>query len=117
MILSDGLIYFGIICLICGIYIIVNDTRSEKRVNGNKKLRERIEFYKNKWQSEHAGQIIAPMVIVGALIIASMITDMPLFIYISGIVLVAAYVILYNKMMIYVEANAFNGKGIEMEEE
>ena len=24
-----------------------------------------------------------------------------------------AYVVIYNKMMIYVEANAFNGKGLE----
>ena len=30
--------------------------------------------------------------------------------------MLVASVIIYNKMMIYVEANAFNGKGLEKDE-
>lgn len=114
MVLSDGLIYFGIIFLLLGIFLIIADRKQNKRTCGNKKLSERIIFYKNKWQGEHAGLIFAPVGVVVALVILSCITDLFVLLYLSGVVLIAAYVFIYNKMMSYVETNAFNGKGLEI---
>ena len=49
MTLSDGLIYFGVVCLILGIFIIFTDHRLCKKTLGNKKLAERIDFFKNNF--------------------------------------------------------------------
>ena len=117
MVLSDGLIYFGIVCLLLGIVLIVADHRQAKKTGGNKKLIERIIFYKNKWNGEHADLVLAPVGVVISMTILAYVTNMVAFLYLAGVFILIAYIFIYNKMMIYVEANAFNGKGIESENE
>lgn len=113
MALSDGLIYFGVVCFLLGILIIVADHKMNKKTCGNKKLAERIVFFKNKWQGEHAGLILAPFGVAVLMTILSCFTDMVAFLYLAGVEMLVAYIFIYNKMMIYVEANAFNGNGLE----
>ena len=49
MMLSDGLIYFGVICLLLGLFIIVADHMQYKTASRDKNLADRILFYKNKF--------------------------------------------------------------------
>ena len=108
MMLSDGLIYFGVVCLLLGILIITADHKLNTKTNGNKKLAERIEFFKNKWQGEHAGLVLAPFGIAILMTILSCFTNLNAFLYLAGVEMLVGYIFIYNKMMIYVEANAFN---------
>ena len=108
MALRDGLIYFGVVCLLLGIIIIMADHKLNKKTCGNKKLADRIIFFKNKWNGEHAGLILAPFGVAVLMTILSCITNMVAFLYLAGVVMLVAYIYIYNKMMIYVEANAFN---------
>ena len=107
MSLSDGLIYLGVVCLLIGVFTIIADHKRVKKLDGNKKLIERIAFFKNKWQGEHAGIVLAPFGIAILMTILSCITDLNAFLYLAGVEMLVAYVFIYNKMMIYVEANAF----------
>lgn len=111
--LSSAMIYFGVMCLIISALILTAQYKTNKRVGTNKKLNEKIIFFKNKWQREHWNQILIATGIVIGLIILSLFTDVSAFIYLSGVAFLGSYLYLYNKMMIYVEANAFNGKGNE----
>ena len=108
MTLSSGLIYFGVVCLLLGILVIVADHKLNKKTGGDEKLAKRIIFYKNKWNGEHAGLILAPFGVAVLMTILSCVTDMVAFLYLAGVVVLVAYIFIYNKMMIYVEANAFN---------
>ena len=108
MALSDGLIFFGIVCFLIGIFMIVTEHKQHKKTLGNKKLADRINFYKNKWQGEHAVLVCAPFGVAVLLTVLSCITDLNIFLYLAGAEMLIASVIIYNKMMIYVEANAFN---------
>ena len=113
MVLSDGLIYFGVVCFLLGIIIIMADHKLNKKTGGNKKLAERIIFFKNKWNGEHAGLVLAPFGVAVLMTVISCITNMVAFLYLAGVVVLVAYIFIYNKMMIYVEALAFDGKGLE----
>ena len=118
MTLSDGLIYFGVMCLLLGIVLIIGDHKRDMKTCGNKKLAERITFYKNKWQGDHAGLVLAPFGVAVLLTILSCITDLNAFLYLAGVEMLVASIFIYNKMMIYVEANAFNiGNDSKSEEE
>ena len=109
--LSSAMIYFGCICMIIGALIFIAQSKTNKKVGSNKKLNEKIIFFKNKWQREHWIQILIAAGIIVGLVILSVITDIVAFVYLSGVAFLGAYLYLYNKMMIYVEANAFDGKG------
>lgn len=115
--LSSGMIYFGIICFLISIMIFTAQHKEKNRVGSNKALNDRIIFFKNKWQKEHWNLIlIATAVVVGSVILGVAI-DVAAFIFLGGVSFLGAYIYLYNKMMIYVEANAFNGKGLEEDDE
>ena len=107
MSLSDGLIYFGVVCLLLGILIIFADHKLNKKTGGDKELAERIIFFKNKWNGEHAGLVLAPFGVAVLLTILSCFTDLSAFLYLAGVEMLVASIFIYNKMMIYVEANAF----------
>jgi len=76
-------------------------------------LKEKIDFYKNKWLNEH----IAIMVFVGLCIILVMLVGIIMkqicFIYIAGLLLFVAHGWRNNTMMTYVEKNAYDGTGEE----
>ncbi len=109
--LSSAMIYFGCMCLIISALIFIAQHKTNKKVGSNKKLNDKIIFFKNKWQREHWSQILIATGIVIGLIVLSIITDIAAFIYLGGVAFLGAYLYLYNKMMIYVEANAFDGTG------
>ena len=111
MTLSTALIYFGIVCFLVGVLIIAADRKMIRKCGGNEALRERVQFFTNKWQGEHANIIVATVTTAAALILTSAFTNIAAFIYLSGVVVLLANIYSYNKMMIYVEANAFNGEG------
>ena len=113
MSLSSGLIYFGVVCFLLGLVMIIADHKETKKTGGNKKLAERIVFYKNKWNGEHAGLVLAPFGVAVLLTILSCYTDLSAFLYLAGVEILVEYIFIYNKMMIYVEEKAFNGKGLE----
>lgn len=110
--LSSAMIYFGCMCQLISIMILVAQHKTKKRVNGNKALNDRIIFYKNKWQKEHVGLIAIATAIVVGFVLLGIFTDITAFIYLSGVAFLGLYIYIYNKMMIYVEALAFNGKGL-----
>ena len=107
MVLSNGLIYFGFTCLLLAIFLIWEDHKSLQTTKGNKKLYERIQFYKNKWQKEHIGLVFWPVWIILACVVLAMITESNVFLYLSGLILLGGYIYLYNRMMGYVETYAF----------
>ena len=111
--LSSAMIYFGCVCLLISIMILVAQHKTGKKVDGNKALNDRIIFYKNKWQKDHVRLIFFATVVVVGLVLFGIFTDIIAFIYLSGVAFLGLYIYIYNKMMIYVEAHAFDGKGVE----
>lgn len=75
-------------------------------------LQERITFYKRKWRKEHiATLVIFPSLAAILLIIGLLYRD---YFYLSIIALLAGFgwcILQYNRMMIYVEQHAFDGRG------
>jgi hypothetical protein len=88
--------------------ILVAQHKTNKKVVGNKTLNDRIIFYKNKWQKEHVGLIAFATTVVVGLVLLGVFTDITAFIYLSGVAFLGLYIYIYNKMMIYVEALAFD---------
>ena len=97
MILSDGLIYVGVVCLLLGILIIIADHKLNTKTNGNKKLAERVIFFKVKWQGEHAGLVLAPFGIAILMTILSCFTNLNAFLYLAGVEMLVGYIFIYNK--------------------
>lgn len=116
MTLSDALIYLGICFMVLGIMMIAAARKSKKKACGNKKLLERIDFFKKKWQSEHIGLLLTPIGIILGLIVLCLVTKLSAFMYLAGAVLILLYVYIYNKMMAYIEENAFDGTGPDLDE-
>ncbi|MCR5225763.1 MAG: hypothetical protein K6E27_00930 [Eubacterium sp.] len=111
--LSSAMIYFGCVCLLISIMIFVAQHKTNKKVGTNKALNDRIILYKNKWQKEHVNLMLLATGVVVGLVLLGVFTDLTAFIYLSGVAFLGLYIYIYNKMMIYVEAFAFNGKGQE----
>ena len=77
--------------------------------NSSFSLQEKIKYYKSKWKREH----ISSFIISGIVWISLLITlkfynvDTSLMGAIGGLLCVLFYVVHYNRMMIYVENNAY----------
>ena len=106
--LSSAMIYFGCVCLLISIMILVAQHKTNTKVGSNKTLNDRIIFYKNKWQKEHVGLIFLATAVVVGLVLLGVFTDITAFIFLSGVAFLGLYIYIYNKMMIYVEALAFD---------
>lgn len=75
-------------------------------------IKEKIDFYKNKWLKDHIFlMIVAGICIIGLVIAGIMINKQCLVIAI--VMFIIAHCIRYNMMMAYVEKNAYDGTGIE----
>ena len=96
MTLSTALIYFGMVCFLVAVLIIAADRKMIRKCGGNEALRERVQFFTNKWQGEHAGLILAPFGVSVILVILSCLTDLCVFLYLAGIVLMIAHVFIYE---------------------
>lgn len=75
-------------------------------------IKEKIDFYKNKWLKDHIFlMIIAGLCIIGLVIAGIMINRQCLLI--ALVMFIIAHCTRYNMMMAYVEKNAYDGTGIE----
>ncbi len=81
--------------------------------NSSFTLKERIIFYKKKWQKDHlALLILAPVVWIGVLVLLKLQgVGMGLVAGIGSILGVLLYMVLRNRMMTYVESHAYDGSG------
>lgn len=71
-------------------------------------LKEKIAFFKKKWLREHIATIILCVVVwIGIMFWVALNNSYPLLGAIGSILAVLFYVVLYNRMMIYVENNAY----------
>lgn len=72
-------------------------------------LKEKIAFFKKKWKKEHALSIVASVVMWLAIIIALKLqsVETALLGAVGGLVAALFYVVLYNRMMMYVENRVF----------
>ena len=105
--LSDWFIFLGSLFFLIGVVSILSDRRSRIKAKGEKTLNGRIEFFKSKWQREHAVAAALPALLVITLSVLSVVMELPILTILAGVVFLTAYLILRNQMMIYVEANAF----------
>ena len=72
-------------------------------------LEERVAFFKKKWRREHlAAILLAPFVWIFALVALKLQNvESGLLGGIGGLLAMLFYVVLYNRMMAYVERNAY----------
>ena len=105
--LSDWFIFLGSLFFLIGVISILSDRRSRIKAKGDQTLNGRIEFFKSKWQREHAVVAALPALMVITLSVLSVVMELPILTILAGVVFLTAYLILRNQMMIYVEANAF----------
>lgn len=71
-------------------------------------LKEKIAFFKKKWLREHIATIILCVVVwIGIMLRVALNNSYALLGAIGSILAILFYVVLYNRMMIYVENNAY----------
>lgn len=72
-------------------------------------LKEKIAFFKKKWRKEHISTIIVCTVAWIVLIVALKIQRVEIYLCgtIGGLLAMPFYVVLYNRMMVYVEDRAY----------
>lgn len=71
-------------------------------------LKERIAFFKKKWLREHIATIVLCIVVwIGIMLRVALNNSYALLGAIGSILAILFYVVLYNRMMIYVENNAY----------
>ncbi len=73
-------------------------------------LEERKEFYTKKWKREHTFELTVTLLVLVAALIVGIALDKGLVVTAAAICGFAYSVISYNRMMGYVERNAFDGK-------
>ncbi len=74
-------------------------------------LKEKIEFYKNKWLKEHISIMLFVGICITGVMLAGILSRQILLIYIGGIMLLIAHGWRNNAMMTYVEKHVFDGTG------
>ena len=74
-------------------------------------LKDRIDFYKNKWLKEHRVIMILIGIGIAGVLLVGIILKNVWFIGAGFILLLLAYAWRNNTMMAYVEDNAFDGRG------
>ncbi|MBQ9608108.1 MAG: hypothetical protein IJV15_01525 [Lachnospiraceae bacterium] len=70
-------------------------------------LKNRIVFYKNKWKKNHRGLIVFDLIIIITLALTGFFLKIFLLLFAAYIFLIVSYLLIYNKMMAYVEAMAY----------
>ncbi|MDE7192434.1 MAG: helix-turn-helix domain-containing protein [Oscillospiraceae bacterium] len=75
-------------------------------------LKERVDFFRKKWQKEHMLSLVAGVIFLVVLVIVGYFTRLYILsTVVVPILLVVFTVVRYNMMMAYVERNVFDGKG------
>lgn len=80
--------------------------------SGSFSIKEKIDFYKNKWLKDHIFLIIVAGLCISGLVIAGIIINKKC-LFIALVMFIIIHCIRYNMMMTYVEKNAYDGTGIE----
>ena len=77
--------------------------------NSGFSLKEKIAYYKKKWKKEHIFTFVIVMISWIVLIISLKIQNVDFYLIgtIGGLLALLFYIVLYNRMMIYVENNAY----------
>ena len=77
--------------------------------NSSFSLKEKIAYYKKKWKKEHIFTFVIAMIswIVWVISLKIQNVDFYLIGTIGGLLTLLFYIVLYNRMMIYVENNAY----------
>lgn len=72
-------------------------------------LKDKIDFFKKKWKKEHLSNIILSFITWTVLLIALKLQSVEIYLIgtIGGLLAMLFYIILYNKMMAYIEKNAY----------
>ncbi|WP_310602016.1 helix-turn-helix domain-containing protein [Anaerosporobacter sp.] len=74
-------------------------------------LKDKIDFYKKKWLKEHIALMIFGGLLVIGILVAGLVVKNSLLGYISIVLLLIFHAIRNNRMMAYVEQNAYDGTG------
>lgn len=74
-------------------------------------LEDRKRYFTRKWQKEHWFVYVIPSAIAIIFIMVSALLDQPVGVAMGCLVPIPGRLIAYNRMMAYVERNAFDGKG------
>ena len=77
--------------------------------NSSFSLKEKIAYYKKKWIKEHIFTFVIAMISWIVLVISLKIQNVDFYLIgtIGGLLALLFYIVLYNRMMIYVENNAY----------
>ena len=77
--------------------------------NSSFSLKEKIAYYKKKWKKEHIFTFAVAMISWIVLVISLKIQNVDFYLIgtIGGLLALLFYIVLYNRMMIYVENNAY----------
>ena len=77
--------------------------------NSSFSLKEKIAYYKKKWKKEHIFTFVIAMILWIVLVISLKIQNVDFYLIgtIGGLLALLFYIVLYNRMMIYVENNAY----------
>ena len=74
-------------------------------------LKERVEFYKNKWLKDHFWTRMIARILIFLLLGASLLTKRYIWAIGYGLASIIYYLVERNRMMAYVECRAFDGSG------
>lgn len=78
---------------------------------GSFTLKDRIDFFKKKWLKEHIALMVFMGIIVVAVFLAGILLRESLIGYLAILLLVIFHGVRNNRMMAYVEKNAYDGSG------
>lgn len=74
-------------------------------------LREKCLFFKKKWCRDHRFLLIATALLLTALLVCGFVCKSLLLIAGAFLIMLVIYLFYYNRMMAYVERNAYDGTG------
>lgn len=74
-------------------------------------LQEKTAYFKEKWKRDHIAGCVTARVLIWMLLAVGLLTHELLWVIAYSVASVVFYVVARNRMMIYVEAHAFDGSG------
>ncbi len=88
---------------------VADDNLLEALDNSSFTLKEKIDFYKNKWKKEHISKFIISFVLLCIICIALKLQNVDYYLIgaVGGILTTLFYAIFHNQMMIYVENKVY----------
>lgn len=76
-------------------------------------VKERVEYYRSKWRSDHLAGTIVGYVLLFAVLVVGVVLRKTWLMAIGAAGLFGWHLLRYNQMMAYIERNAYDGKGSE----